>query len=62
MYAQIIDDTQGVTIAAASTRDKELRASVKNGSTVSAAEQVGKFLAMRAKEERIDTVKFDRGE
>lgn len=61
IYAQIIDDAAGVTLAAASTVDKELRASVKNGSTVSAAEQVGKLLATRAKDKKIGPVQFDRG-
>jgi len=61
MYAQIIDDVKGVTIAAASTQDKELQEAVKNGGNVDAARQVGALIAKRAKESGIDNVVFDRG-
>ena len=60
MYAQIIDDSQGVTLAAASTQDKELT-EVGNGGNVDAAKQVGELIAKRAKEKGIDKVVFDRG-
>lgn len=59
IYAQIIDDVQGVTLCAASTLDKELK--VKNGGTVEAARQVGELLASRAKAAKIGAVQFDRG-
>lgn len=59
IYAQIIDDVKGVTLCAASTLDKELKA--KNGSTVEAAEKVGELLAARAKAAKIGEVQFDRG-
>ena len=61
IYAQIIDDTTGRTIAAASTIDKDLKASVKSGSTAAAAESVGKLLAERGKAAGIAEVIFDRG-
>lgn len=61
IYAQVIDDVQGVTLCAASTLDKELKVSVKNGSTVDAAKEVGKLLARRAKDAKIGDVQFDRG-
>lgn len=61
MYAQIIDDTQGVTLITASTLDKELLESVANGGNVDAARQVGELLAKRAKDSGIDKVVFDRG-
>jgi large subunit ribosomal protein L18 len=60
MYAQIIDDVNGVTIAAASTQDKDLN-EVSNGGNVDAATQVGTLIAKRAKEAGIDRVVFDRG-
>lgn len=59
MYAQVIDDVKGATIAAASTLDKELK--MENGGNVEAARQVGALIAKRAKEKGIDKVVFDRG-
>lgn len=61
VYAQIIDDVKGVTIVAASTQDKELQESVKNGGNVDAARQVGELIAKRAKEQGIEQIVFDRG-
>ncbi|MGB0748769.1 MAG: 50S ribosomal protein L18 [Magnetospiraceae bacterium] len=61
IYAQIIDDVQGVTLAAASTLDKELRSTVKNGSDVEAAAAVGKLVAERAVAAGVTNVIFDRG-
>lgn len=61
IYAQVIDDVRGVTLCAASTLDKELKGSVKNGSTVEAAKKVGELLATRAKAAKIGEVQFDRG-
>lgn len=61
MYAQIIDDLQGVTLASASTVDKELRTAVKNGGCVDAAKAVGEMIAKRAKAKKIEQVVYDRG-
>lgn len=59
IYAQVIDDTKGVTVAAASTLETALRG--KSGATVAAAAEVGKLLAERAKAAGIGAVVFDRG-
>ena len=59
IYAQIIDDGKGVTIAAASTAEKDMRK--KTGADKSAAEQVGKLVAERAIKAGIKDVIFDRG-
>ena len=60
MYAQIIDDTKGITLASASTVDKELK-DIANGGSVEAAAKVGELIAARAKEKGITEVVFDRG-
>ncbi len=59
IYAQIIDDVQGVTLAAASSRDAD--AKVKNGGNVEGAAAVGKLVAARAKKAGVEKVRFDRG-
>jgi large subunit ribosomal protein L18 len=59
IYAQIIRDDEGRTVAAASTLDKELRG--KTGATISGAQEVGRRLAERAKEAGVTQVVFDRG-
>ncbi|RLQ87819.1 50S ribosomal protein L18 [Notoacmeibacter ruber] len=59
IYAQIIDDAKGHTVAAASTLDKDLRSS--SGANVDAAASVGKLIAERAKEAGVTEVVFDRG-
>lgn len=61
IYAQLIDDAQGHTLAAASTLDKELREQVRNGGTVDAARAVGGLLAKRGVKAKIKEVVFDRG-
>jgi large subunit ribosomal protein L18 len=61
IYAQIIDDVKGVTLAAASTVEKELEGQVSNGGNVEAARKVGELIAKRAKEQGINQVVFDRG-
>jgi large subunit ribosomal protein L18 len=61
MYAQLIDDKQGVTLVAASTLDKEIRGDIKNGASLKAAEAVGKLIGERAKNAKIEEVVFDRG-
>ena len=60
VYAQVIDDLKGVTVAAASSLDKELK--LKNGGNAEAAQAVGKLLAERAKKAGVKKVQFDRGE
>jgi large subunit ribosomal protein L18 len=61
IYAQVIDDTKGATLAAASTLEKDLRSSLKTGADVSAAGEVGKLLAERARAAGVEDVVFDRG-
>jgi large subunit ribosomal protein L18 len=61
IYAQIIDDLQGVTLAAASTVDKDLRTKLKTGADVNAAKAVGELIATRAKAAGVNSVVFDRG-
>jgi large subunit ribosomal protein L18 len=61
IYAQIIDDASGRTIAAASTLDKDIKASVKNGGTAEAAAAIGKLIAERGKAANVSEVIFDRG-
>lgn len=61
IYAQIIDDVQGRTIASASSLDKELRDKMKSGSDTGAAKEVGLLVANRALQAGIHTVVFDRG-
>ena len=57
IYAQVIDDATGATLASASTRAAKL----KTGGNVAAAKEVGKKVAQRAKEKGIKQVVFDRG-
>lgn len=61
IYAQIIDDSKGHTIAAASTLEKDLRGSLKTGADAAAAAAVGKLIAERAVKAGIKQVVFDRG-
>ena len=61
IYAQVIDDATGRTVAHASTLDKDLRGSVKRGGNVAAAKAVGSAIAERLKGQGIVTVVFDRG-
>ena len=61
IYAQIIDDIKGVTVASASTLDKEVRESLKKTSTVEAAGVIGKTVAERAIKSGVSEVVFDRG-
>lgn len=60
IYAQVIDDTQGRTLAAAGTVEKDLRGSLKGGNDVEAAKAVGALVAQRAKEQGVTSVVFDR--
>ncbi len=61
IYAQVIDDTQGATLAAASSLDRTLRSELKTGADVEAAKRVGGLLAERAKAAGVSEVVFDRG-
>lgn len=61
MYAQIIDDVAKVTLAAASTVEKDLVTDLKTTSDIEAAKLVGTTVANRAKEKGIEEVVFDRG-
>lgn len=58
IYAQIIDDTKGVTLVSASSMDKDFQG---KGGNVEAAKTVGKMVALKALEKGIKTVVFDRG-
>jgi large subunit ribosomal protein L18 len=61
IYAQVIDDGAGKTVAAASTLDKDLKAALPKGSDLAAAQAVGKLVAERAIQAGIKDVVFDRG-
>lgn len=61
IYAQIIDDAAGTTLASASTMEKDLRGSLKTGADKNAAATIGKLVAERALKAGVTTVVFDRG-
>lgn len=61
IYAQLIDDVKGVTLASASSVEKATRDGGKTGANIEAAKAVGKRIAERAKEKGIKDVVFDRG-
>jgi large subunit ribosomal protein L18 len=61
IYAQVIDDAAGRTLAAASSLDKALKEALKTGADKEAAAAVGKLVAERAKEAGVSLVVFDRG-
>lgn len=61
IYAQVIDDANGVTLASASSLEKDLRSQLKSGSTKDAAAAVGKAVAERATANGVREVVFDRG-
>ena len=61
VYAQVVDDVAGRTLAAASSTDPDLRKNHKSGSSAAAATAVGKTIAQRAREKGIESVVFDRG-
>ena len=60
IYAQIIDDERGHTVASASTLEKDMRGKLKTGATVDAATEIGKLVAERAKAAGVTKVIFDR--
>eukprot|EP01042_Synura_sphagnicola_P019402 gene19402-24566_t len=61
IYAQVIDDAKGLTLASASSMDKDIRADIKSGANVEAAAQIGKIIAERAIKAGVKEVVFDRG-
>ena len=61
IYAQIIDDLKGHTIAAASSLEKDLKSKLKSGADSAAAAEVGKLVAERATKAGVTNVVFDRG-
>jgi len=61
MYAQVIDDVAGTTLASASTVETELRGTLKNGSNIEAARAVGEAIGARAVAAGVTEVVFDRG-
>ncbi len=61
IYAQIIDDRAGVTLAAASSNEPDMRKTLKSTGDVEAATEVGKLIAERAKKAGVKQVVFDRG-
>ncbi len=61
IYAQLIDDSKGITLAAASTQEKDVQAEIKDSNKKAAAKIVGKAIAERAKAAGVKKVVFDRG-
>ena len=61
IYAQIIDDSIGKTIASSSTLDKDIKSAISSTSTCEASQHVGRAIAKKSLEHKIDTVVFDRG-
>jgi large subunit ribosomal protein L18 len=61
IYAQIIDDARGHTVASASSLDKDFKGKLRTGADKAAAEAVGKALAERARKAGVENVVFDRG-
>ena|SRR5688572_18618113 len=60
IYAQVVDDAKGSTLAAASTLDAETKVETKSGSNIAAAKAVGKMVAKRAIDKGVSSVVFDR--
>ena len=61
IYAQIIDDTKGVTLVSASSLDKDLKEQLKHGGNIEAAKVVGEAVAKKALKAGVECVVFDRG-
>src|SRR5258708_27097791 len=61
IYAQVIDDAKGVTLAAASTLDEDIKGKIKTGADIGAAKEVGRLVAERAVKAGVKEVVFDRG-
>jgi large subunit ribosomal protein L18 len=62
IYAQVIDDRKGATVAAASSLEKDVRGTLKTGADIGAAKAVGKLVAERAAAAGVKDVVFDRGQ
>ena len=62
IYAQIIDDANGVTLVAASSIEKDVKANLKTGADIDAATAIGKLIAERALAAGLKSVVFDRGQ
>ncbi len=60
IYAQVIDDDRGVTLAAASSLEKDMRGKLKTGANIDAAKEVGRLIAERGQEAGVSQVVFDR--
>ena len=61
IYAQLIDDENHVTLASASSNDKDLKEKLSNGGNIEAAKIVGEAIAQKAKKAGVECVVFDRG-
>jgi len=61
IYAQVIDDEKGETVASASSLEKDMRGALKTGADIAAATAVGKLVAERASAKGVKEVIFDRG-
>jgi large subunit ribosomal protein L18 len=61
IYAQVIDDARGATVAAASTLEKDVKGQLKSGADKAAAAAIGKLIAERALKAGVKEVVFDRG-
>jgi large subunit ribosomal protein L18 len=61
IYAQLIDDSKGVTLASVSSLDKDVKGKTKSTSTVDAAKSVGELIAKKAQKANVKEVVFDRG-
>ena len=61
IYAQLIDDENHVTLASASSNDKDLKEKLSNGGNIEAAKVVGEAIAKKAKKAGVECVVFDRG-
>lgn len=61
IYAQLIDDSKGATLAAASSLDAEVKGKLKSTSTIEAAKAIGSLIAKRAEKANVKEVVFDRG-
>jgi large subunit ribosomal protein L18 len=61
LYVQVIDDDRGVTLAAASTLDKETAGGLSSTGNLEAGKKLGEVIAVRAKDQGIESVVFDRG-
>lgn len=61
IYAQLIDDEKGVTIASASSVDEALKKDFSHGGNIDAAKAVGKLIAEKAKKAGVEVIVFDRG-